>query len=105
MNLAALRMLLLALPLAACSQTEQPIPEFQTVTIDLREPGPRLAEGEHTAPPPARKPAYAAAAAPSAAPEPATGPQVASSGPSRWIPDFGRLTDCPDGVLCHAFAN
>jgi hypothetical protein len=104
MNLSALRLLLLALPLAACSQTEQAIPEFRTVTIDLREPSPRLADGAGGVPPPERKP-YAAAAAPSDAQEAATGPQVASSGSPRWIPDFGRLTDCPDGVLCHAFAN
>jgi hypothetical protein len=114
MNLPALRLLLLALPLAACSQAEQTIPEFETVTIDLRETG--VAFAGRLVPLPTHKPGYAIAspaytapAAVASAPEPVVetygDSTVASSRASRWIPDFGGLTDCPNGVLCNAFTN
>jgi hypothetical protein len=114
MKLPALRLLLLALPLAACSQTEQTIPAFETITIDLRETGSEFAG--RLVPLPIHKPGYAIASPINAPepvvasnPEPVTGSSgestVASSRPSRWIPNFGGLTDCPNGVLCNAFTN
>jgi hypothetical protein len=125
MNLAPLRLVLLTMTLAACSQSEPPVPEFQTVTIDLREPGANV-------PLPTRKPAYTAAAIESheetvVAAAPANqdivspipmgpdgriiaSPQTVASSEygsvtryfKRWLPDFNKITDCPSGVTCQA---
>jgi hypothetical protein len=60
MNPAALSTLFLALALAACSQSEPPVPEFQTVTI--AEPAARLARAGQSVPLPVRKPTTLASA-------------------------------------------
>jgi hypothetical protein len=60
MNPAALSTLFLALALAACSQSEPPVPEFQTVTIG--EPAARLARAGQSVPLPVRKPTTLASA-------------------------------------------
>jgi len=134
MNLSALRLLLLALTLSACSQSEPPVPEFETVTTDFREPASQLV------PLPMRKPAVVATApvgsrestvvaaalsAPakqdivSPAPVGPDGRPAAASqtvalsdyGPvtrylKKWLPNFNKITECPNGITCQtAFAN
>jgi hypothetical protein len=133
MTFTALRLVLLTLTLAACSQSEPPVPEFETVTIDFRERAAQLV------PLPARKPA-ALASAPAGLGAPAVvaaataadasdvvsptpmgpdgrisaAPQTVASSDygsvtryfKRWLPDFNKITDCPSGVTCQAaFAN
>ena len=113
MNLAALRSVSLALTLAACSQSEPPVPEFQTVVIDLREPGTRLADGGPSVPLPTRKPQYAAAAPTTAATSTVAAASTQSHGSiiasvrylQRLLPDFNQITNCPNGITCQAFAN
>jgi hypothetical protein len=105
--------LVLALPLAACSQAEPPVPEFQTVTVDLREPATRLASAGGSVPLPVRKPVDVAAvpegerAAAAGAPSKPEGFAVASTRYlRRLLPDFNQITACPNGITCTAaFAN
>jgi len=132
MKTAALSSVLLALALAACSQSEPPVPEFETVTTDFREPP------SQRVPLPARKPAVVATApagprqsavvaaalsAPakqdivSPAPVGPDGSPAAASVASsdyapvtrnlkKRLPNFNTFTECPNGITCQtAFAN
>lgn len=173
MNFAALRSVFLApalaLALTACAQNEPPVPEFETITYDLREPAARFADAEPSIPLPTRKPAALADASgrsygpavvaavnvpreqhmispvplgpdglPVASAQASASTQAAASAetiaasetgaatetdtssegaPSRqyasvtryfkrWLPDFNKITDCPNGITCQAaFAN
>lgn len=129
MKFASLSLVLLALALSACSQAEAPVPAFQTVVIDFREPGARVAGYSSTMPLPERRPANVASA-PAQSPEAvvvATAPveqdivsptplgpdgrPVASSTTvassehvtrylRKLLPDFNQITDCPNGITC-----
>jgi hypothetical protein len=156
MNRSALTCTFLALALAACSQSEPPVPQFQTVTVN-GDSGAQMATTEDAVPLPVRKAtvladaagasrepavfasvpstqgmvsptpvgpdgrAVVAAVAHSPARESADGSPVlaaetvASSGASaspkyasvtrylkRWLPDFNKITECPNGITCQA---
>jgi hypothetical protein len=64
MRLGAFSSALLALAVSACAQSEPPVSQFETVTINLSQPASQLGGKARSVPLPVRKPAHTAAADP-----------------------------------------